>query len=800
MTRLALGLPGFPGLFGYAAAFRLKGILGALGLVVLSLSTLGLSACTPDSPGDEALEPSSFDLLRSIERGEYSVAFAAAEGVSLPDTPRSREVTADYERRSAVVLPQGAWSWTGPVPRGGHLVVGAAPVDAAGGYAEGGDGTVELIVTVTYLGTSEVVQVARSRPQAPGWVDVVVDLERWARRDVTISVEASSSTGQVAFGPARISAGVRQQGPPNVLVILVDTLRADHMSVYGYDRDTTLGIQRTLADRGVTFESAYSQAPWTLPSMVSMYTGRYPGEVLGPTMPDYRLPSSIQSLPEHFQALGYETGAFYANPVLFHRAGFDRGFDTVFLPPPKLETWLNRHADDLNRRVHPWIESNRDRPFFAWAHYIDPHDPYINPDMVNMRSPYYPDYSGNLTGLMVHGLYALVHRLENPQEDVAHLRALYDSEVTYVDRWVANLLDSLEPELLRNTLVVLTSDHGEELYERGGWKHGHTLYEEQIKVPLIFRWDGQIPEGRRLQGIAQLLDLAPTLASAVGAQADPGWQGVDLMPMLRGEQELPRRAAFAQHLATGPLRAAAILDEQKLMLFNHRRPYEPPDRLHARLWSLDVERMAPVEVYDLASDSEERRNRAARPEGRESSQTLAPLIHQRLEPRLPGLRVIPSRIPNGARLSLRLRFSEAPAGWMPYFLADGDTVSLEGEEVIATFVGGSSLGAPIAPSRGLRVVGDFVALESVEARLDGVPVEAQGAIQVAGRPWTGGTVPAPRLRAPEWPLAGAQGEGVRVDLWLPALPAEEISSPELDADREERRRSLQAIGYLGGAP
>ena len=116
-----------------------------------------------------------------------------------------------------------------------------------------------------------------------------------------------------------------------------------------------------------------------------------------------------------------------------------------------------------------------------------------------------------------------------------HFTALYDTEIRYVDRAIGELLASIPPEVLANTLVVLTADHGEELHDHGFWKHGHTLYQDQIHVPLLFRWDGRIPAGSRLPGTVRLVDVAPTLVAAAGGEAPPSWQGTDLLPALTGE-------------------------------------------------------------------------------------------------------------------------------------------------------------------------------------------------------------------------------------------------------------------------
>ena len=201
--------------------------------------------------------------------------------------------------------------------------------------------------------------------------------------------------------------------------------------------------------------------------------------------------------------------------------------------------------------------------------------------------------------------------LENPEADRDHLAALYDAEIRYADRRLGELFAALPPEVLRNTLIVLTADHGEELNDHGGWKHGQTLYEEQIHVPLLVRWDGHIPAGRRLDGTARLLDLLPTLNAAAGGDRDPGWQGTDLLAALLGNAPIPRQSAAARNLNAGPLRAAVVLDGKKLVLFNRRTPFVPEGEQQERLWKIDLGRLERAELYDLRADPGERVNLAA---------------------------------------------------------------------------------------------------------------------------------------------------------------------------------------------
>src|SRR5262249_51542102 len=160
-----------------------------------------------------------------------------------------------------------------------------------------------------------------------------------------------------------------------------------------------------------------------------------------------------------------------ANPSLHVGAGFERGFRSFFAPPADVE-WIRKHADSLNARALPWLRAHAGRPFFLYVHYVDPHDPYENPEIVDGRSPFLSGYRGPGPGEWVHGISPGRRQPPDPARALAQIDALYDSEVHYVDRAIGELLAAIPPAVLARTLVVLTADHGEEIHDHGGWKHG----------------------------------------------------------------------------------------------------------------------------------------------------------------------------------------------------------------------------------------------------------------------------------------------------------------------------------------
>jgi arylsulfatase A-like enzyme len=483
---------------------------------------------------------------------------------------------------------------------------------------------------------------------------------------------------------------------------------------------------------------------------------------------------------------GYRTAGFLANPLLHPDNGFARGFDDFHTPPTTFKVLREPGRVDartVNQRAIPWLEEHAGRPgegkFFLYLHYIDPHNPYANPDIPDGKTPYDPGYDGPVRGTWVDDLAAGQRRLLDRKADVRYLTALYDSEIHFVDRHVGEVLRAIPPAVLSNTLVVLAADHGEELFDRGGWKHGQTLYEEMLHVPFIARWDGRIPANRRLAGTVRMIDLFPTLVEAAGGRPAEGLAGESVLPELLGERPLPRRPAFAQHMSYGPLRGSVTYGPMKLILFNRQTPFAPPNHLHAHLWRLDVARLHRIELYDLKSDPGERHDLAG--ERPEEVSRLAPLVEKRLDLRLEGLRVVAAGVPKGSSLVADLTLDRPPASWLPYFLGEGDHVKVDGAHVRMELTGG-------AIPKGVLFRGDLSRIVSVEAHLQ--PGGAPVALHLAGRAHpVGGAIDVAAVRG-RGPWAAA---GPTLEIWSASGPAATTDSKTKDETLER----LRALGYVG---
>jgi arylsulfatase A-like enzyme len=359
------------------------------------------------------------------------------------------------------------------------------------------------------------------------------------------------------------------------VIIGVDTLRSDHLGCYGYERETTPNIDR-FASGGTLFENVYSQSPWTLPSFATVFTSLYPSQH-GAGSLETRMRTSFPPLAMILLKNGYSTGAIINAPALKRQFGINRGFEFYDVNPPGVE----RRAETVTEDALAWIDANSDGPFFAFVHYFDPHLSYSPPQPFDTR--FDPDYSGRI-GRAFDLTEFPGTRTNNFEElrvltdaDWNHIVSLYDGEIAYTDQAVAALIEGLEERGLRdNTLLVFLSDHGEEFFEHEGFEHGHTLYNELLKVPLILSLPGVIPQGKRIEQPVRLLDVMPTALDVMGIPPGTHVEGVSLEPLIAGKELSgtrsslhPHHVSFAEAMLHGPEQKSLISHPWKLIYTMH---------------------------------------------------------------------------------------------------------------------------------------------------------------------------------------------------------------------------------------
>jgi arylsulfatase A-like enzyme len=325
------------------------------------------------------------------------------------------------------------------------------------------------------------------------------------------------------------SADVRR---PDVVLVVVDTLRADRLGAWGNRRGLTPFLDE-LAGRAHVFTRAYAQAPWTNPSVASLFTSRYQSQH-GITEFLSVLAADEQTLAEALGEAGWATGGFSANGLLSRRAGFDQGFDAYrsFLQLGGAEDRLLRpakRADEITAEGMRWLDEVRasrpDVPVFLYLHYMEPHTPYAPPPALleRVRGPGAPLDLGALNRAVV------LANLTAPAPAVLRdIQDAYDAEVLAIDEGLRALAAALDARgLLETSLLVVTADHGEEFQEHGGMGHGRTLYDEVLHVPLVIRTPGQ-GRGVVVDRLVSSVDVAPTILEVAGVPPRPTFEGVSL--------------------------------------------------------------------------------------------------------------------------------------------------------------------------------------------------------------------------------------------------------------------------------
>ena len=391
---------------------------------------------------------------------------------------------------------------------------------------------------------------------------------------------------------------------PNVLLIGIDTFRADHVSCLGYGRKTTPAIDR-LAAEGVKFTSAFATSSWTTPTVMSVLTSLYPG-VHQTTDSSKQLPPEVQTLATILKSNGYATAGFVSNPCIENRYGHSRGFDLYDDYSVGLDQGANVFGNNdqvsysaptsetVNRIALKWLETNHEKPFFMFVFYIDPHYDYVPPPPYNMA--FDPNYSGTIDG---RGIASEPRTSVRPgQRDLEHIIALYDGDILYTDSYVGKLLDKFrEYHLLDNTLVVVFGDHGDEFYEHGSTAHAHTLYNELVHIPIIMRLPPAMPANKQIDALVSQVDIMPTILDYLGIKNTGIMQGLSLRPVIEGKQKKLHDAVYAEVSAYKDKTYASVVTE------NMKFIYDLNSSRNRQLFDLAIDKNEKVNLYNRLADA-----------------------------------------------------------------------------------------------------------------------------------------------------------------------------------------------------
>ncbi|MBP9144616.1 MAG: sulfatase-like hydrolase/transferase [Thermoanaerobaculia bacterium] len=466
---------------------------------------------------------------------------------------RLGEVFTREERLALVAPPGSVYRYTMTVPAAGRLRFGLGVLDSA---AKGG--AVQMQVRIGKRGAvAEPILDRKVAAEVPGrWHDEELDLAAWGGQEVTLELAALAGASEGLLGAwsspllsVGSSAGGQNSGTvggvgggsgakrPNIVWISLDTLRADHLGTYGYERPTSPNLD-AFAARSLRFDWAISQAPWTRPSHRSMLTGVYPASRGGLDSP---------MIGEVLYRAGYQTFAVTGGGQVDSTLGFDRGFEIY-----RVDDWIHQPS-----RIVEWVRSRSERPYFLFLHCYETHEPYTHTRFAEGMP------SGRLAGEFSKEIWNRL-RKRFSEEEMRYAEALYDGDIAYTDARIGEFFSGFEGAgELADSIIIVTSDHGEQFWEHGSWGHGQNLHDHQIHVPLLVflpesvkaelalksrgKGKGQPVTQGAIEDQVELIDLYPTLLELIGVGMDGPVNGRSLVSVLAGQGSLPDREAFAEH-------------------------------------------------------------------------------------------------------------------------------------------------------------------------------------------------------------------------------------------------------------
>ncbi|MDY6856185.1 MAG: sulfatase [Thermodesulfobacteriota bacterium] len=419
-----------------------------------------------------------------------------------------------------------------------------------------------------------------------GWKDSTIDMASFAGKDVDLQFSVSWGdptslpTGEpeamvkVYLSDMFLSVRSKSVHRPNVFLILIDTLRADHLSCYGYKRSTSPNIDR-LAEEGILFMKAISATPWTDPSVLALFTGLYPSDVWevkphSEAIHDV-MPAGVDTLSEILHANGYFTIAASDHPGI-NAGRFGQGFDIFvnlsYTGRPFI-SFRDTPVDDVLKQLNQLLRWHSGTGLFTYIHLMYPHEPYLP------SSPY-DDYFGR-------GAFRIVSKNRKAVIN------MYDGEIKLADNVVGGFIEDIRRlKLYDDSIVVIMSDHGEGFWEHGLFEHGNSLYNELLHVPLIFHAPGRLPQGRTITGLARTVDILPTILELVGINQNRNYRGISLLQLIEGDKN-SNRSAYSEFPHSQIIKGKAIQSIKEKLIDPRTEGYM-------------------LEFYDLPKDPKELQN------------------------------------------------------------------------------------------------------------------------------------------------------------------------------------------------
>lgn len=472
---------------------------------------------------DTRPEPGAFHFRYPMAHRREARLNLATSGLPTTDYVRATVQVGDNNEtsRRGLLLPAPSQvAWDLALPQDAVLSFDAGLVEPEWLDGPPSDGATILVRWLPDEG--DPVELHRQRVEGPTLQQVQIDLAPFGQTSGRLQIHTEpgeSTTFDYVFLAEPIVHPPRSV-PRRIFLIFIDTLRPDHLGAWGYPRPTSPTLD-SLARRGVRFDNARSVAPWTLPSARSLITGQQPERYHHAT-----------PLPDILRAEGFATAMFAGNLYLGPNFGMERGWGLHHVE-------LLPAAEQQVDRALAWLDTHPSRDVFMLLHFMDPHLPYEEPDAYRERFQTVPRPDA-LRSDSFHRPAVIRNKPRNAQERRYYIDR-YDANIRYTDDQLARLTARLQP----TDLVILVSDHGEEFWEHDGFEHGHTLYDEVLRVPVIFAGAG-LPSGVVRSDPVSLLDIVPTVLDHLELPL-PDLDGTSLLPVMRGDPDA------AAHLATRPL-------------------------------------------------------------------------------------------------------------------------------------------------------------------------------------------------------------------------------------------------------
>jgi arylsulfatase A-like enzyme len=384
---------------------------------------------------------------------------------------------------------------------------------------------------------------------------------------------------------------------PNILLIVADALRPDHLGCYGYDRPTSPYIDKFAAE-ALVFEKAMSNSSWTKPAMGSVFTSLYPHEHRAFYWSD-NLSDKCLTLAELLRNRNYLTFAIQTNPSITKKHNFKQGFQYYG------EIILEK-GEAVTSNFNAWVKKIKKAPFFAYLHYMDTHVPY------NAPKEFAQIFGLKDTTLFTPGEFQttdvrLLNEIGLTEENKRNLLSLYDGAIKYFDNNFGKIIDNLKKQgILDKTTIILTADHGEEFWEHGGFAHGHSLYQEVLYVPLIVKYSTKLPS-KKINSFVQLIDLFPTILRMAGIKYRLSCRGYDLIRSAFRNEQVDEEI-FMEGILYGPKKKGLLKDGWKLIKNTKEKNEDTFEFLGDVTKYIYPEYKEGYELYNINQDLSEKNN------------------------------------------------------------------------------------------------------------------------------------------------------------------------------------------------